>query len=77
MNLATANKEHLEVTFLPTAEEATRHVENLTRCGRKVVAVVEELLPGATLPLHLVVVKPAVRVVGPEGIENKLKGGVL
>lgn len=54
MTLDEANKQRLDVAFCATSDLADSYKKALEAAGRKVVAVFEETLPGATKSLHIV-----------------------
>lgn len=71
MTLDEAKEQRLELTFLLSASEAEEHSKTLTDCGREVVATIIETLPEAARESYIVAVKPAVRVKGPQGFDNR------
>lgn len=65
MTLEEAQKQHLDLTFLMTAELAQRRKEGLESAGRTVVAVFEHTFEGveegvpwrAARPVHIIAMK--------------------
>lgn len=69
--LEEAREQRLDIFYLMTPLLAEHRTTMLTTLGRKVVAVFEETLPGASRPMWIVCVERQKQVAGPQGHDRK------